>query len=82
MINDVYNFACIPAFAIDCRRQPCFQGSSCEPIFNGRTLSGYRCFCSDGYTGSYCEIGKAGVPYPADRWVGGSGGKSDEKSVQ
>ena len=34
----------------ECQPNPCSHGGTCSP-----TLSGYTCYCEDGYKGDTCE---------------------------
>lgn len=51
----------------DCESNPCKNGGTCIDGVNS-----YKCICSDGWEGAYCETSESGAAL-GDRWLQGEG---------
>lgn len=54
---------CLALLAAACRPNPCQNGARCK---KGRTRNKFECVCPSGYSGQFCQIGKAttcSIPY-------------------
>lgn len=51
----------------DCESNPCKNGGTCIDGVNS-----YKCICSDGWEGAYCETSESAAAL-GDRWLQGEG---------